>query len=252
MIIKALLNHQDTLDLMFHTAAGDMSVTKLASERLTSVRWEGNQDVNSWGGSSEARFSQNNSLAVESFSWDSLSLWEFEHSGHGTDGKFGPHLFDGKAIEISFSQNSLFILDSLPSISNDYFKAPLKYENGMMFITGMSSINGEDHENAFLIHSGYAGSILYDDSFTQESKIGEYIEITDEQKLKDSAGNELKTFKGKLPKFTLAGKELEDLTVGFFEGTIGRQQMSVVGGELLKRFDWIIDIERENVYLKPI
>ena len=250
MKVKVVLNNQDTLNLMFHTGAGDVSLTKKAAETVRSIDWEGNYDLNSWGGAFEARLSENNSLSIESLVWDSLTVWEFEHSGPETDGKFGPHLFEGKAYEINYSQNALFIHDSLPPLSSDYTKVPMEYEKGMMFITGVSYINGEEYRNRFMIHSGFAGSLLYDDSFAQESKIGEHIEITDEQTLKDSAGNEVKTLKGKLPKFSIEGFELNDITVGFFEGTIGRQQMSVMGGELLKQFDWVIDAERNNVYLK--
>ncbi len=181
-----------------------------------------------------------------------MNIWESENSGPGTGGKFGPNLFEGKAIEINFSGNQLKIWDSLPTQLNDYLKAPLIYEDDMMFIEGVSAINGNDYPNRFLIHSGYGGAVLYDDAFASESKIGEHIEITDEQELRDSYGNVLKTLKGTLPSFSIAGLEFEDVTVGFFEGSIGRQQVSVIGGDLLKRFDLIIDADREFIYLKSV
>ena len=43
---------------------------------------------------------------------------------------------------------------------------------------------------------------------------------------------------------------LDDITVGFFSGAIGRQKMSVLGGNVLKRFNILIDSEREHIYLK--
>ena len=54
-----------------------------------------------------------------------------------------------------------------------------------------------------MIHSGYGGSILYDDNFSAENSLGEQIKIIDEKELKDSYGNVLKTKKGILPKFTI-------------------------------------------------
>lgn len=41
-----------------------------------------------------------------------------------------------------------------------------------------------------------------------------------------------------------------NIPVGFFTGALGRQKMSIVGGDLLKRFNLIIDAERANIYLK--
>jgi len=41
-----------------------------------------------------------------------------------------------------------------------------------------------------------------------------------------------------------------DLTVRFFEGSIGRQKMSVLGGDLLRRFNILLGTERKFIYLK--
>ena len=40
------------------------------------------------------------------------------------------------------------------------------------------------------------------------------------------------------------------MQVGFFEGAIGIQKMSILGGDILKRFNIIIDAERKFIYLK--
>jgi len=44
---------------------------------------------------------------------------------------------------------------------------------------------------------------------------------------------------------------MKDIPVGFFEGSMGRQKMSVIGGEILKRFNLIIDSNRKYIYIKP-
>jgi hypothetical protein len=41
------------------------------------------------------------------------------------------------------------------------------------------------------------------------------------------------------------------MPVGFFEGAIGKQKMSVVGGDVLKRFNILIGLDRTEIYLKP-
>lgn len=41
MSIKAFLNHSDTLNLMFHTAASDLSLTTEATKSLESITWSG-------------------------------------------------------------------------------------------------------------------------------------------------------------------------------------------------------------------
>ncbi|MEL7124253.1 MAG: hypothetical protein AAFO07_32760, partial [Bacteroidota bacterium] len=122
--------------------------------------------------------------------------------------------------------------------------------NGLMFIKGVSTINGKAFPNRFLIHSGYGGTILYDDPFVEKTQIGEFIEITSEQDLKDSYGNIIKTKKGRLANFSIGTVDFSNIPVGFFEGAIGRQRVSVLGGNLLKRFNLIIDASRTTIYLK--
>lgn len=235
---------------MFHTAVSGVTLIKEVTEKLTKIKWTQGDKVKSWGGESEARYSENNSLQISKFKWDSISIWENEYSGPATDGKFGLNLFKGKIMEINFEKSILLIHETLPNKIIEYEKLPLIYENDFMFIEGTSRIGNQNYPNRFLIHTGYGGAILYDDKFVEESKIGEQIEITEEQELKDSYGNIVKTKKGNLPKFTVGEEEFKDIPVGFFEGSIGRQKMSVIGGNLLKRFNLIIDSRRENIYIK--
>ncbi len=248
--IEAVFNEADTLNLMFHTAAGDVALIKDATQNLNGIKWDSETTVQSWGGESHARYSASNLVQIGNYKTDSISIWEDERSGPGTDGKFGPDLFGDKIIEIDFDERILILHEKLPIKAEDYEKIPLISENGFMFIEGISTIEDKDYQNRFLIHSGYGGAILYDDQFAKDSRIGEHVEIIKEEELKDSYGNILKTKQGKLPKFIVGDEEFTDIPVGFFEGSIARQQMSVMGGNLLKRFNLIFDAERTHVYMK--
>jgi len=248
--IQGVLNGTDTVSLMFHTAAGSVTLIEEATERLSSVKWNAAGEVNSWGGSGDARISEQNTLQLADFSWRDVSIWENTNSGPGTDGKFGPNLFADMVIELDFDHNLLIIYQKLPAKTNSYEKLALKQQDDMLFIKASSSIGGVDYYNDFLIHSGYAGAILYDDQFADSTSIGKQITITGKQELKDSYGNVVKVMKGSLPGFSIGNETLTDVPVGFFEGTIGRQQVSVLGGDLIKRFNLIIDADRSYIYLK--
>lgn len=249
--IKALLNDSDTVSLMFHTAASSLTITEKAAKDLSSINWGGEEEVGSWGGKTEARYSAFNSLRINDMIWDSLAIWENENSGPTTDGKFGPNLFDGYILEINFDQSILILHQALPLYAEEYQKMNLLIEDDLMFMEGTSNIGGKTFKNRFLIHSGYGGTVLYDDQFAEESEIGKQIEILEENELRDSYGNVLKTKKGKLPEFLIGEIQFEDLPVGFFEGSIGRQKVSVIGGDLLKRLNLIIDAKRGYIYVQP-
>lgn len=249
--VNAVLNDTDNVRLMFHTASSAMTLTTQASKNLTSVHWNKQENVSSWGGKTTARFSESNTLAIGDLRWDGISIWENTNSGPTTDGKIGPNLFLGKIIEIDFDNSVLMIHEALPKRAENFTKLPLLIEDENMFLQATSTIGGKSYQNRFLIHSGFGGTILFDDQFVLDSKLGEQIDIIAESELKDSYGNVLKTKKGVLPKYTIGDVDFTDIPVGFFEGKVGRQQISVIGGDILKRFNIIIDQENAYVYIKP-
>jgi hypothetical protein len=251
--VRAILNQKDTVQLMFHTAANDLTLTEEAARKLKTIHFDNKTDsVQSWGGSANsARLSKNNSLQIAGFEWQNVPLWENINSGQYTDGKFGIDLFAGKVIEIDFDKMMINIYSVLPKINETYQKLPLFFENDKMFVEISLEINRTLYKNKFLVHSGYGGSILFDDKFASDNKLGEKLKITGERSLQDSYGNILKTKKAILPLLKIGNEQLTDVPAGFFEGAIGRQKISLVGGDLLKRFNWIIDAERQYVYLKP-
>jgi len=249
--IKAVLNQKDTVQLMFHTAANAVTLTEEALKNVTSLKFDRTDSVKSWGGNDNtSRFSKSNTLQIGSLKWENVPIWENKNSGQYTDGKCGLDLFENKTIEIDFDKKVLIIYTSLPSKTKNFEKLKLSFQDEMMFVEGNVSIGNNNYENKFLIHSGYAGAILFDDQFVAINKLGEQLKVTDEKQLKDSFGNILKTKKAIIPTFSVGNLKLNNVPVGFFEGALGRQKMSIIGGDILKRFNIIIDAKREFIYLK--
>lgn len=250
--VQAILNEKDTVHLMFHTATNEIELTEEAVQKLKSIKFDGTvNDVKSWGGGeNESRFSKGNSVQIGAMKWDNVLLWEDINSGQHTDGKFGPNLFKEKAIEIDFEKKVIVVYSDLPKKVKKYDKLKLTLKGQSMFLEATSDIGGAAFKNKFLIHSGYAGAILFDDIFASENKLDEKLKITGEKELKDSFGHVLKTKKVILPSFSIGNQKLTNVSAGFFSGTKLQQSMSVLGGDVLKRFSIIIDAKREYIYLK--
>jgi hypothetical protein len=250
--IPVILNKKDTLHLMFHTAANSINLTEEATKKITTLNFDRIDSVKSWGGSgNESRYSKGNSLQIGELYWYNELIWEDKNSGPGTDGKFGTDLFNNMVIAIDFDKNIITLSTRLPADVSKYEKLKLAFENDGMFMESVCKIGNATYKNRFLLHSGYAGAVLLDDKFTSESKIGEQLKIVDEKELKDSYGHVIKTKKAILPAFIIGNSTLSNVPVGFFEGAIGRQKMSIIGGDILKRFNIIIDAQRSYIYLKP-
>lgn len=249
--IKAILNDRDTLDLMFHTASSSLTLTEDATKRMKNIVFERTDTVRSWGGNANAsRYSKDNTLRIGDKKWNNLRIWENTNSGPETDGKFGLDFFADQAVEIDFDKKVIVIHPQLPRKIKKYQRLDLAFVHDMMFADGKLKIGDSTITNRFLIHSGYSGTILVDDKFAADHQLISRLPVVAEQVLKDSFGNKLKTSKAVLPIFSFGNSEFFSIPISFFSGAIGRQKMSIVGGDLLKRFNLIIAKDRKSIYLK--
>jgi len=251
--VKAQLNGQDTIALMFHTAVTEVGLIATVAEKLLKIDSAQSVEAYSWGGTGEARYVLNNQLQIGSFLVDSLTIWIGQLSGQGTEGKFGPSFFKNQVVEINFEDQQLLIHKALPAdlLKRGFKKFALSYEHGMMFLKAELRLGAKVFEHSFMIHTGYGGALLLDDELVRKQGVGAQVEVLSESELRDSYGNVLKTKKGLLPGLDLGGHDFEAVPISFFEGGLDRQKYSVVGGSLLKRFHILFDEANATVYLKP-
>ncbi|MBW3519183.1 aspartyl protease family protein [Flavobacterium sp. NKUCC04_CG] len=250
MLVPVILNNKDTVKLMFHTAADAVNLTESATMRVT-LDFQRTDSVKSWGGDQNtSRFSPVNTVQLGTMVFENVPIWEDTNSGQGSDGKFGINLFEGKTITFDFEAQELLISDDLPLDITTYSKQPLIRENGYLFIEAVAAINDEVVVNKYMIHSGYAGSVLFDDVFVEKRGIADKLTVIDQKELRDSFGNVLKTQRAVLPQFRIGNILLDEVPVGFFSGALSRQKISIIGGDILKRFQMVMDTKREFIYLK--
>lgn len=252
--VNSVINEKDTIPLMFHTDIGSVSLTPELSHILNNASERQASDAQSWRSKEEVEYIENNKLKIENFQWDSLTIWLDLLSGPETGGKFGPNLFVDKLIEIDFDNDWILLhhkdnkqLDlssfkSLPLLVNQY---------NSLYIKGTLTLNDQSFDHEFLIHSGYGGTIILDDAFCTKNEKLRKTEIIKEDELKDSFGNIIKTKKALSDYFSIGDIHFEKMPYSFFDSPLEIQKTSVMGGEMLKRFNLIIDIENKQLHFKP-
>ncbi len=249
IVVSALLNGTDTLNLMLHTASSDLRLTEDAVRKSKSIKFTATDKVKSWGGESDSRSSRGNRLQIGELTRGNIDIWEDKNSGKDTDGKFGLDFFQNRIVEIDFDQRRIALHDKLPGKVGRYERLKIENQNGLLMIQSGCVIEGKTYTNKFLLHSGYSGGVLLDDAFAAKAGVDGKIKITDESSLKDSFGNTIKVKKGILPEFVFGSAKLADVPVGFFSGGLGAQKMSVIGSEVLKQFNLIFDIANNDLYV---
>jgi Aspartyl protease len=251
IVVSVVLNGTDTLNLMLHTAARDVTLTEEAVRKSKSIKFTDTAKVKSWGGEADSRFSQGNQVQIGELWRNNIDIWEDINSGKDTDGKFGLDFFQNRIVEIDFDQRRIALHDKLPRKVKKYERLKLENQDGQLLVQGSCLIEGKTYTNKFLLHSGYSGGILLDDAFAATAGVDGKIRITDESSLKDSFGNTIKVKKGILPVFILGSSRVSNTPAGFFAGAIGAQKMSIIGCEILKQFNLIFDIANNDLYIAP-
>ncbi len=251
IIIQTVLNKVDTLNLMFHTAQGSISLTEKAVAKIANKSFDKSETAITWGGESTARYSQGNYMRIKGFEWKNVTIWEDKNTGPSADGKFGPSLFQNKVIELNYDQNVMVIHSYLPDLDRLYEKTDILFNQHLMFVETKYKTNRNRYVNKVLIHSGFGGTLLLDDKFVKENNIGDQLKTISESQLTDSHGNVLKTKQAILPCFALGKSKFKDMPISFFQGALGRQHMSVIGGNVLKRFNVFFDLQNAHFYYKP-
>jgi len=252
MLLPALVNGVDSVTLMFHTAHSGVNIIAEASAEATSLKFGKSVEGGAWGGGGSLRVSEGNTVQIGNLIWEGMEVWEDARSGHFSDGKCGLDLFTDKVVEIDFEAGWILIHRALPRLEAGFEEVEATFNRGMVFLKGNLDLGkGETQSTDFLLHSGYSGTLLVEDEFVNTHQLGEKLDILSEKELKDSFGNVVKTKRASLPQFRIGNHSFADIPVGFFEGVIGRQRMSVLGGDLIKRFHLILDLQESKVYMKP-
>ena len=249
IVVSAVLNNKDMLNLMLHTAASDVTLTEDAARKIKSINFTGKDVVKSWGGTADSRFSKGNQVQIGTLQRSNINIWEDKNSGKDTDGKFGLDFFRKRIVEIDFDHRRIVLHENLPRKAEKYERLKIENQNGELLVEGNCMVEGKTYTHKFLLHSGYSGGVLLDDAFAVHAGINGKIKITDESSLKDSFGHTIKVKKGLLPVFALGNSKLSNVPVGFFAGTIGTQKMSVIGSEILMQFNIIFDIAHNDLYI---
>jgi len=251
IIIEAILNQRDTISIMFHTAIGSVSLTPEMTSLLISKEKKSSNSI-SWTGSKEVNYTENNSLKLPNQFYDNLTVWVDMLSGPETDGKFGPNLFEGKIIEVDndFQFIALHEPETFHLDNNNFQKFKLlPNENNSLIIEGEIMVNNQIIKNKFLIHSGYGGTIILDDRFFKSNSILHDLKIIEENDLKDSHGNVIKTKKINIDSFKFGNLVFNNLPISYFDSKLEIQKTSVIGCEILRRGNFYFDIRNSELYI---
>jgi len=235
--IKAILNNTDTLNLMFDSGTTGLLLTNAAIKNKTHLSNNSKAD---------------NTLKIRNLVWDSLQVYPVELSGQGTDGRFGWDLFDGKIVEIDYDKSIFIVQTNLPRINEVYSKLNMEYMHTLFCITGELEIKNKKYKNRFLFDNGYQRTAMLDTVLMNEQHYPKDLTVIKKVIMKNGQGKDVPIITVNNEQLNLGKQVLLNIPVQLLAtSNPARFKTHILGNEVLKRFNTILDFQNNFVYLKP-
>lgn len=250
ILLTAVIDAQDTLRLMFHTGMRGLDITEDARARMHSFHTDAKVTSSSWGGGGASDLSAHHALRIGWRSWNDVELATSSLSGEGSDGKLGYDFFADQVLEVDFDRCRIVVHDRLPEATTGYAALPIHYQRGSFFITCRVNSASDTFDQAFMVHTGHSGALIFGTRAVNEAPSLDELRSEGAEVLKDSFGHELRNEKVRLPSLVIAQHDLVDVPASLMDPR-SSIPASVIGGEVLKRFNWLLDLRNDVMYLRP-
>lgn len=248
IIFDVVLNDTDSLKLKFDSGATGLLLTHDAIKNKTQLLKSGKEKTPT---QNYVKLNTLSSIRLGSLSWDSLEIYPVRHSGHGTDGRFGWDLFEDKVLEINYDNNQMTIHDKLPNVET-YSKIKLDRVKTLWCFDGTILAKGKDYSGRFLFDTGYQKAMLLDSIMMQEQQFPKDLPLIKTNRLRNGAGQVFITKVVKVPSLKIGALELQNIPTQLLNTrNPAGFKTHILGNELLKRWNTIIDFKNQTIYFKP-
>ncbi|OJV54317.1 MAG: hypothetical protein BGO31_11580 [Bacteroidetes bacterium 43-16] len=241
--VQSVLNEKDSLKLLFDSGAYGFYLLKTAIKKY----------LNPSGKQITMQDISDNHFRIENLSWEHQQVIPLTTTGDCCEGMFGWDAFDGKVVEIDYEKNRMLVHTKRPKISKEYEKFDIEYMKEHFCIQVGVEADHKRYTGRFLFDLGYQRTVMLDHNMMQEKG----LPIADMPVIKESLVYNSR--KEAIPLLTVAadkiifGKYVLDQVPAQVNSATrpAGYATNFLGGEILKRFNIILDFQKHVVYLKP-
>lgn len=184
-------------------------------------------------------------------------VYDAQLTGHGTDGRFGWDLFTGKIVELNYDEQLMIVHDALPyqvKKSNGFTKLKMVFIEDLIFVSGEIKQSGIAKRDLFLFDTGYQRTAMLDHDQLRRRKFPtEKMQLIKTVIMRGAQGNEIPVSTANLEALTIEKYHLENVPVQqtTTNKPVKGMQRHILGNEVLKRFNVVLDFQKNIIYLKP-
>ena len=235
--VKGRINGGPVLDFQFDLGAGG-SVIKKGSVAKVRMQFDGTARLRNSDGDNVVASSSANRLEVAGLAWDTVPFVVADNMTWREDALIGNTLFQDKVLEIDYDRMVIAIHDTLPALSPEWSRQDMILDGVVPYVRGRLDVYDSPRDGWFLLDTGAYTSILNSEQLWASSKVaGEMWHLL--------------TGRHRGPALWVAGRMFgkPNYSVGPYSGD--RSALGLLGNDVLKRFNLVIDNRRGFAYFRP-
>jgi hypothetical protein len=244
--IKAKINNSRLIDFQFDLGTTSCILKESMSDDCK-MTWNGTAEMGSVTGSTTVKSSKSNQIQIGSLIWDSVGVFSTKHTNWGCKGIIGNSIFQDKIVELNYDNNIIVVHKMLPSTSKDYIKVEMQIRDGVPFIPVIIDNGITKAKNWFMFDNGYDNCLLVDNEFAKTNSLYGTMKVVGHGN--NSTNGKTETVL--VPKLFIGDYELKDVPIDL-QNPNDKQPYDrvIIGNDVLKRFNVIIDYQNNFIYLK--
>jgi hypothetical protein len=247
--LEASFNQSPPLSMMFDLGSDQVVISDRGITNGAVFRVAEKQGSVAFGGTTDVESSKSNRLQVGTLVWDSLLAVKI--NGADGDGIIGYNVFEGKVIEINYDQKFMVVHHRLPAAAANFAPMEFRFKRGLPFIKATLRHGSQHYTDYFEFDGGSNGSLWLNQSFAAKHGLYssmEKIGTTISRGLGGKTENQTVLF----PAIEIGPYKLTNVPVDIeLPGQQEHLAWGIFGMDVLKRFNVIIDFQKDSIYLKP-
>ena len=255
--IKCRVNKSDTLTFLFDTGAGGMVINQdILGKKLDLVLDSETTNIGE-NGESKIKESTNNKLLFGGLEADSITYVAIPYGNVAFDGVFGNNIMRNYVIEINYHKKLLYFFSKKDYVvdAKSYDQFDLKFVMEVPTISACLFIDNKEVKGTFEMDTGGDSGLIIADHFAQANHLAQQLKQVAAATSLGSDGVATKVAIVMVPEIRLSDKHfyrVPALLSGVQSGVLGSGALSgILGNGFLKRFDVVLDLQHNQLFLKP-
>jgi hypothetical protein len=239
--VQGRVNGGPSLNLQLDFGAGG-SVIKDTSVSKANMTFDGTITLRNSDGTNEVPSSSRNRLEIGGLVWRDVPFAVARNMTHREDAIVGNSLFLDKVVEIDYGRMMLIVHSSRPAVGPEWKRQEMHLDGGTVpFTRGMLVAGGQSQDGWFLMDTGAYTSILNSPRLSSRTKM-----TTEFRRLLGPLGGSPADVS-----VSVAGQTVPGINYSARAYDGNPSSLGLLGNDVLKRFDLIVDNRAGVVFLRP-